>query len=208
MRILLAAAAFYLGFLGAGAQAQLSLEDIEAQLSAGASELDRVDQLLALENANQRIAAMTLLLQSDNPLFVRRARQVGLLSSDPDMQLAAVKAVLDAGGPMRFEIDFSGLSGDDLKRWTAMVSDNGTVSVDGKLGTLVFDVERFDAEDKCYATRNSSYCFAQIAGAKVSFPMGFWSQVQAVAALGPDGALAGEISYDGRIAPFRVPLVE
>ncbi|ODT78183.1 MAG: hypothetical protein ABS76_24535 [Pelagibacterium sp. SCN 64-44] len=198
------------GLLGAApAMAQLSLDDIEKQMASGQTELDRVDALLSIEDANQRITAMGLLLQTGNPVYIRRALQLGLLSSDPDMQLEALKARLDAGGPLRFEVDMTALSGDGLKAWTRLMSGEGTVSVDGKQGTFILDMAGFDTEKRCYVqVGNSRYCLAQIAGAKVSFPLANWSRVQGVAALGPDGALTGEFNYDGYFAPVRIPLVE
>lgn len=206
----LVAALMLAGMLSATpAMAQLSLDDIEKQMAGGKTELDRVDALLAVEDANQRITAMGLLLQTGNPVYMRRALQIGLLSSDPDMQLEALKARLDAGGPLRFEVDMSALSGDGLKAWTRLLAGEGTVSVDGKLGTFVLDMAGYDTDKRCHVqVGNSRYCLAQIAGAKVSFPIANWSRLQGVAALGPDGALTGEFNYDGYFAPVRIPLVE
>ena len=50
-----------------GAQAQLSLDDIEAALDGAAGELQRVDEILAHPDANRRLAGMELLLNSGNP---------------------------------------------------------------------------------------------------------------------------------------------
>lgn len=191
------------------AVAQASLDEIENQLNAGTSDLERVDQMLASEDANRRIAAMEALLNSGNPTFVRRAQHVGLLSSDPGMQIAALDAILDKGGPLRFEFDFSQLTGEALKSWNSLIADYGTLAISGKGGTIVFDVQGYNEEKRCHVTvQNRSSCFAQIAGAKVSFPLDFWSRVRGVASLSADGAMTGEMSYDGFIAPFRVPLVE
>jgi hypothetical protein len=191
------------------ASAQVSLDEIESQLEAGASDLDRVDELLAAEDANRRIAAMEMLLKSGNPLFIRRAQQVGLLSSDPDMQLAALKATLDGGGPLRLEVDLSKLEDDALTDWTDFLGDYGTVSVDGTAGVIVFDVAGYSDDLKCHVlTDANNYCFAHISGNNVAFVIEHWSRTRGVARLGPDGALSGELGYDGISVPLRVSLID
>jgi len=131
----------FLAFASAGsARAQMSIDDIEAAVENGTDELSRVDALLADPDQNRRIAGIQLLLASGNPLYVKRAREAGLLSSDPDMQLAALKATLDAGGGIQMVFDLANLPADALKAWQAVIADYGSMSIDGKTGTVTYDL--------------------------------------------------------------------
>jgi hypothetical protein len=190
--------ALLLGFLLSPSlvRAQMSLEDIKGQLEAGASELDEVDTLLADPDQNRRIAAMQLLLKSGNPLFERRAREAGLLSSDPDMRVAALKAVLEAGNPFKITLNLGDLDEDLRQAWSQRLSGEGPFSDNGRAVTLTFQIGGYNESLKCYPLlANSNVCALVLAGSEIALPWTFYSTMNGLLRLDESGQLVGEVSY-------------
>ena len=204
------AAAILTSWGSVGANAQLSIDDIEAALAEDNTQLDRVDALLASEDTNKRITAMELLLDSGNALFIKRAKYVGLLSSDPDMRLAALKATLDAGGGWRIELDLSGVKGEDADRWVnSVTSYTGTIDPSGKHATLLYDLQPFDEDQNCYPYY-SSWCGFRLTGTKLAIDMANAPFI-GIVELDTEGRLVGQISIKGneiQSVPVVIPLID
>lgn len=189
------AAAFFLSAGMTGVLAQMSIDDIEAALKGKTDEMTRVDAILADPDANARIAGMELLLASENPVYVRRAKEVGLLSSDPAMREAALKAMLDAGGAMTFALDTSALSDDQMERWLNRLSNQGPVAADKSAITLTFQLGPFDAKTNCYVILNTTKCFLTRDGSSLALTWWFYSDMQGRVSLDNEGQLVGELTF-------------
>jgi hypothetical protein len=188
--------------------AQTSIEDIEAALGSKTDEMARVDAILASPDANARIAGMELLLASGNPVFVRRAKEVGLFSSDPLMREAALKAILDAGGSITFELDTSALDSDQVERWIARLSDQGPVATDRSRITLTFQVGPYDDNSNCYMILNTNRCFLTLQGSSVALTWWFYNDMQGRVSLDAEGQLSGELTLaENRAWRGTVPVV-
>lgn len=193
--------------LAASANAQQSLSEIKEKLGQRASELEEVDQMLANPDKNQRIAAMELLLASGNPVFVNRAKEAGLFSSDPEMRNAALKAIFDSGGPFRIVFDFSGKSDEDhgIKDWSGDVIWNP----DTKLGRLVFTVQPYNKEKQCWESSGRN-CAIYLTGTTVS--LRDWRYASGSLELDNSGRLVGTFRATGSSANVPVtayiPLME
>jgi len=190
------------------ALAQTSLDDITSQLESQKSELDEVDALLADPDKNRRIAAMELLLKSGNPVFVSRAKEVGLFSSDPEMQAAALKAIFDAGGPFRLVVDYSGVADKDsgIKEW---LSRRGNWDDTAKTGVFLFTTQPYDPEKKCWRFPDDWSCAIALSGLTVSLPD--WSRAEGIFELSSDGTLSGNFrttSGNGVSLPAKIELTE
>lgn len=190
------------------ALAQKSLAEIKAEAAAGSGELAEVDAMLADADPNIRAAAMVALLGSGNVAFVQRAMEAGLLSSDPAMRAFALKAVFDAGGPVRLVLDLSGLEGEPLKKWLDITGDYGVVASDGKSAAVLYDVRSFDDENRCYLS-DRGYCLLRLNGTDVDFDIGN-SNIRGFATLSDQGLLVGSLSYSGYevSVPLAVKLLD
>lgn len=194
LSVALVLVAFLGGFAPPLASAQTSLDDIEAKLSTATDELRRVDAILADSDANKRVAGMQLLLASDNPVFVKRAREAGLFSSDPYMREAALKAILDAGGSLTFVLDTRKLSKDNMEAWLDKLSEEGPVAADGSSITLTFNVGPYVEESNCYVILTTTKCFLTRDGTSLALGWWFFRTMQGRVSLSQDGKLVGELS--------------
>ena len=183
------------------AWAQKSIDDIEAALGGAVGELQRVDEILASPDANRRLAGMELLLGSGNPTFVRRAKEVGLFSSDPYLRSAALKAVLDGGGAMTFELDTSGLADDIRSYWVRKLSGEGAIAPDGSRITLTFNLGEFDAKNNCYLVLNGKNCMLVLEGENVAITWAFYRYMQGLVRLSEAGELVGTLTFLDNTSP-------
>lgn len=195
--------------LGGGARAETKLDDIISAVNAGQSELDKVDALLADPNRNKRIAAMTLLLKSGNPSFVARAKEIGLTSTDTEMQAAALGAIFDAGGPFKMVFDLS--KSDDekngVKNW---LGGDGSWDEGSQRALYVFKTKPYDPKKKCWTPANTdTYCAFTIVGRTIAF--GPWTSGVGSFELNGEGKLVGAFrNTNGDNVPVAVeiPLME
>ncbi|WIY52340.1 hypothetical protein O9Z70_12840 [Devosia sp. YIM 151766] len=187
---------------------QFSLDEIEASVGKLSDEMGRVDALLGDTDPNKRLAAMDMLIKSGNADYATRAREVGLFSSDKQMQRRALAAVFDAGGPFRFDIPLTGVAEDAtrirayIKNWnTGVLRDNESV------GQFLLYTAPFDEGKQCWTYKTSSSCAVTPTGEQYVFTDG--SSFVGSFKLMPDATLAGEGSYRGnKTVSFVVNLVE
>lgn len=188
------------------ARSQASLDEIEAALANRTTELDRVDKLLADQDRNRRVAAMEALLQSGNPVFVGRAKEVGLFSSDRELREAALKSVFDAGGPFRLLLSLAGRDEEKshAMRWSTRFA---SVSDDGKTSSYSFGTSPYDEKAKCWKFQDNGNCAFYLSGLSVSL---VWPSGRGDLTLDADGALTGSFIVDGGTlaSPARIPLTD
>lgn len=196
-----AVAAILAGLASPPAMAQTSIDDIEAALGGAAEELQRVDDILAHSDANRRLAGMELLLASGNPTYVRRAKEVGLFSSDPYLRSAALKAVLEGGGALTFELDTSGLGEELLASWARKLSGDGVVAPDGSSIAVTFRLGGFDAKNNCYLILNSKNCMVVLEGENVAITWVFYRFMQGLTRLNESGELVGSLTFSDNSSP-------
>lgn len=196
---------------GAGSvMAQTSLAEIQAAVAATTSELEQVDAMLADADPNRRLAALQLLIGSGHPVYMKRAKEVGLLSSDPEMQRVAIAATFDQGGPFRLELDLSQLSGETSLH--DLIEDyGGSIDDSIKLGRVTFSTLPYDHEKKCWPSANSDRCLIIPTGA--AYSLDGWEYGSGSLQLQPDGTMLGSFNfvrggYTRVGAPARIPLAE
>lgn len=185
---------------------QTTLKEIEEGLPEMTGELDRVDKILSDPNRNRRVAAMQAFLKSGNPVFVSRAKEVGLFSSDAEMREAALRAVFDAGGPFRLVLELNPAQEDkDTGRQWAVR--NGDLSADGATGAYSFGTLPFDKTERCWKFQHYANCALHLSGTTISLD---WSSGRGGLKLGTDGAMVGSFLPTGATTatPARIPLIE
>lgn len=191
------------------AQAQMSLDDIEASIGGLSDEMVRVEALLSNEDANKRLAAMDMLIKSGNPDYALRAREMGLFSSDKQMQRRALAAIFDAGGPFRVDIPLQGVDEEKTRiRGYIHDWDTGVLRDNESVGQFLVYLGAFDATKQCWPYRNNkSYCAITPTGNQYVFTDS--STFIGSFVLLPDGTLSGQGSYrDYGSVSFVVNLVE
>ena len=205
-RSFLATAVF--GLMAGGALAQSSLSDITAQLDARASEMAQVEALLADADAGRRLAAMELLIKSGNPVYAKRATEVGIFSSDVELQRAALRAVFDAGGPFRILINYGG-STDEQNGVKSWIGGEGSWDDTTKRATYIFRTQPFDEKRQCWPFAESSNCAFRMVGSTVSIDE--WSYAVGSFQLDTTGQLVGDFRYSAGNhlpVPATIPIVE
>ena len=192
------------------AAAQSVLDGIEAKIEGRADELRRAEELLSNPDPNIRVAAMEAMIASGDPVFLRKAKEVGLFSDDPQLREAAIKATLDAGGAFRAEFAIP-----DDKEVTAihdwLRTFRGSWSEDGSTGYFSFVVGDFSEEKSCWLWHDSPNCIFRLAGGEVAtVDWAFNINGAAVMRLDDSGALTGAFLVNGRGKPvsIRIPLLD
>lgn len=192
------------------AVADSELDRIEAELGGRAGELERVRLLLADPDPDRRVAAMELLLQSDDDIYRQRAREFGLFSDDPTLRRTAVHAIFDAGGAFRIEMDpvseDSTNTGEFLQRYRGSRDSAGNGSVAFVL------TPGFHAENVCWTDRDD-VCRLQPIGDTIHLTSWRLSGGRVVTGdfeLDNAGTLQGHVLIGGSGAPVaaRIPLVD
>lgn len=166
-----------------------SAQSFEETLSAAqqqAADLARYQQ--ALQNPDQRVqySLVQQMLAHPDPGIQRIAKEHALFSTNPVMREAAVKAILDAGSTLRFQV--------------AVTSEN-TTGVAGWLKDVggVFDGARGEAlvaapppiDNDCWGTGGK--CTFQQVGNTLQYN---YRSIRIVLNLGNDGVLRGSLTYD------------
>jgi hypothetical protein len=181
-----------------------SIDDIKAKLGAKKSEIDEVDKLLSDEDRNARIAAMELLLESGNPIFVSRAKEVGLFSSEIEFRTSALKAIFQGGGPLLIKLQLNG-DGEKNGGISWLKNQKGDWTPDGKTGQYSFSLSPFDEEAKCWKFLANGNCAIYLTGDTIS--LRGWSDASGSLTLGGDGKLIGTfVPGGGKPIPAEIDL--
>ena len=200
------------GTSGVPARAASSLADIQKAVDESSSELDQVDALLADPDANKRLTAIKALLASGNPVWVKRAKEVGLFSSDPELQQAVVTAILDSGGPFRMDITLADEDKTGIRNWLNYVK--GDFDDENGIGHYTFRIQQFDSKEMCWKfvdqqARQSGNCAFTPTGNNYSMNGGYYTSGNV--SLNAEGALVGKLRFTNgnySAVAISIPLAE
>lgn len=170
-------------------------------------DLERFEQVLNGGDVERSLRVMHFMLASGEPRLVRRASEFGLLSAEPLLRQEALKAIFDAGGPFRIEIDLTSVDNDqtDMRSYINWLA--GGYSADGSTGYYHFSTTPFDAEARCWRFSVGDNCALILSNTSVS--LRGWSYGAGNLDLNEDGVLEGTLRYRNRIpAPARIVLIE
>lgn len=166
-----------------------SAQSFEETLSAAqqqAGDLSRYQQ--ALQNPDQRIqySLVQQMLAHPDPGIQRIAKEHALFSTNPVMREAAIKAILDAGSTLRFQVAVTSESSGGVADWLGAV---GGV-FDGVRGEALI-VTPPAIDNDCWGA--SGKCAFQQVGNTVQYN---YRSIRVVLNLGNDGVLRGSLTYD------------
>ncbi len=188
------------------AGAQSVLDEIEASIGSRASDLERVETMLSHADPKRRVAAMEAILKTGDPAFVRKAKEIGLFSADPQLRQIAVKAIFDAGGAFRLDTDPPSKDGTDVHRLVTRFG--GSIAADGS-GSIQFVLPGdYNAEQQCWMNSRKNGCSLRQTGDVVH--LSAWDYTAGSFKLDDSGVLQGTLLYDGKGKPVgaRIPLFE
>lgn len=181
MRVLLFASLF----AGTMASAQ-SFEETIATAQQQAGDLTRYQQ--ALQNPDQRMqyALVQQMLVHPDPAIQRIAKEHALFSTNPVMREAAIKAILDSGTTLRFQVAVTSERFNGVADW---LKDVGGV-FDGSRGeALIVAPPAIDSD--CWGAKGA--CSFKQVGNTLQYN---YRSVRIVVTLGNDGILRGSLTYD------------
>lgn len=187
------------------AGAQSVLDEIEASIGGRATELERVEALLSNPDPKRRTAAMEAILKTGDPAFVRKAKEVGLFSADPQLRQIAVKAIFDAGGAFRLDIDAPSKDSTDTN--ALLNRFGGSRSPDGSGSAQFVLTGDYNVENRCWTDRRGN-CSIRQTGDVIH--LADWDYTSASFRLDDSGVLQGTVLYDrrGTAVGARIPLFE
>jgi len=174
-----------MGLMANMAAAQ-SFEDTVAAAQQQAGDLSRYQQ--ALQNPDQRMqyALVQQMLAHPDPGIQRIAKEHALFSTNSVMREAAIKAILDAGSTLRFQVAVTSKEFEGVSAWMAAVGG-------------VFDANRGEAlivappavDNDCWGVSNK--CTFKQVGNTLQYNHKY---VRVVMNLGNDGVLRGSLTYN------------
>lgn len=189
-----------------GAAQSLSPDDIRSMVDQRISNLNPYQELLNDPDPARSLAAMQIMMESDDPELVRMAMEYGILSPNPTVKRTAFESFLETG-PV-FSIRFDGTDAKDedfpgqIRRYWS-----GTAMPD-KTGYWRIAVGEYLSDRQCYAnTYNTNDCFLTVNSDGVFFTP---QRMNGRAIIGDDGRLVGiaNIENVGDPVPFTVQLID
>ena len=186
------------------AQNEMSLEDFQAQVMAGANRIAQYQQTLQNPDPRVQYEAVRLLLKSKDPALVRIAKEHALFSTNPVLRNSAILAIFEAGGNLRVEVTSTGEDSAAVFQWVGTVG--GTH--DGRVGNYIFPIG--EKNEECWLQNRVNSCQLRVSGTTVQFVNGGGRTLAAQASLtlGADGVLRGTIFSQGGKANAAIDLKE
>ncbi|WP_224825988.1 HEAT repeat domain-containing protein [Cognatishimia sp. MH4019] len=187
------------------AQAEMTLEDFQAQVMAGANRIAQYQQTLQNPDPRVQYEAVRLLLKSKDPALVRIAKEHALFSTNPVLRNSAIVAIFEAGGNLRLQVTATNEQSASGLQWISNVG--GTH--DGRVGNFIFPIGKMTEE--CWMdARYDSTCQLRVSGTTVQFYYhgNSGTKAQAALTLGSDGVLRGKLLAGGHNSDAAIDLKE
>ena len=183
-------------------------QDAEAQAREGVGdeELRQFEEVLNGADADRALRAMRFMLASGKPRLVRRAMEFGLFAAEPLFRHEALRAIFEAGGPFRIEVDLSGPQADESKMLGTVLYWGGSNNLDGTAGYYVFSTDPYDSEDRCWKFEDSSKCAFYLTRDVVSLKD--WTYASGNLVLSSSGVLEGNIQNTNGPGKPAVPAAD
>lgn len=202
------------GCLGGSVMAQESLFDrFEAEEESNS--IDREQQSEALRkfaeilNGSDRqraMDAMEFMIANGDDEIYNYAVEHGVYSTDPRLQAAALRAVLDRKRQYRFEVAVQQAPEGREDAITNRM--NGIFNAESNTGDFTITIDAYDSQEDCWPFDGYSNCAFIVTGTTVSFRD--WSYINGSATLSEEGVLEGlvEDTPSGSQYTLRIPILE
>lgn len=198
-KIAAVAAILSLSMSGATSAQLLSEEELLAQINQRVDALAPYRKLLNDPDPARSMAAMEIMLKSEDTTLPRLAIEFGILSSDAKLQRMAAEAILHTGTPLTVALDGTDLEDKALLDKVVKAYLKGTLTPEG-VAYISVPIGTYDAEKGCFLNpANTSLCQASINGDGIFITN---NHLQARLGYGPNGTFNGA----GSVTSFDLPL--
>lgn len=201
--------------LAPAADAQsVSLEELTARLDARADELSGFRRLLADPNPDRALGAMTLMMETGDPVLINLALEAGLSSAQPVMRKTALDAFIATRPTLFTRAELQTGEEARLDYFKNFVEHAGGSLASETTAIIPLPTGPWDAEKRCFVMSGGKdgSCHARIGGDGVAYLLnagrsGYeaWAGFE----LGEDGQLVGSASasYSGGPVTLTVDLL-
>lgn len=178
----------------------MTVEELRALVDERVAGVDGYRALLDDPDPARSMAAMEIMLGSDDLALKRMALDQGLYSPNPVVRRMALEAFFNSGPTLAVTFDATAVEGDLAPVLNRL---NGSLGPDGK-GFAAYQVGPFDAEKGCWLVGDSQYCLASLSDTSLSVRLfNDWGAAQ----LRDDGIATGFINMDDIASvPFSFPV--
>lgn len=185
-----------------------SLDSILQSGAAGADDLRRIEKGISSADPDTRIATLDAIIASGEPSYIAKAMEVALLSDDPRLREAALRARFQAGGNYRVEVDLTGPPTETTDAAGWLRRNSGSISTEGTSGLMNVPVGEWYEAGHCWRHLIWNSCAFSLAGEQVFFSSRDYAEGQL--RLDESGALVGSLLVGGKgtPVPIRILLVQ
>ncbi|MAM73412.1 MAG: hypothetical protein CMO29_06365 [Tistrella sp.] len=204
---LLAAVAAAASIYAHTADAQsLTPEQLRALVDKRVTALNPYQELLNDPDPARSLAAMQIMLESDDAELTRLALEFGLLSPNPSVKRAAFESFLKTRPIFSIRLDGRAVKDNDF---TGVIRDrwNGNVTPE-KIAYWRIGVGDYSPDKRCYVNANAgNECFVTVNADGIFLTA---SYLNARGIIGDDGAIAGSATLGAvdEPVPFAIKLLE
>lgn len=185
------------------ALAQISLEDLNAEVGKRVETLSTFDDALADSDPRKALAAMQIMIERGDADQRRMAIRSGLYSTDLAMRATVLRAILNSAPNLIFEIK---PVGDEVNQYYGRAVGNfsGTVKPDNS-ASVIRKVGKWDEEKQCWddSTRQAR-CIVTLNADVVSVFLDSWAQLR----LDNTGRLTGPANFSQTPVELTISLAE
>ena len=197
----------------AGAQS-VSLDELTAKLDARSDELSGFRRLLADPDPDRALGAMTLIMETGDPVLINLALEAGLTSAQPVMRKTALDAFIATRPTLFARAELKDDEEARLDHFKKFVERAGGSLASETTAIIPLPTGPWDAEKRCFVIDEGedAPCHARIGGDGVAYLLaagrgGYeaWAGFE----LGEDGRLIGSASaqYSGGPVTLTVDLL-
>ncbi|QHQ33865.1 hypothetical protein [Algicella marina] len=185
------------------ALAQVSLDDLNAEVDARAKELTTFEDALADTDEKKALAAMQILIERGDADQKRMAIRSGLYSTKLAMRSEVLRAIFNSAPSIN--VYMKPLTEKPTSQYIGFVKRNsGALQTDGR-GSIVIKVGPWKPEEQCWLyQKNTNYCLATLNADVVSMSLATWVQLT----LDESGTLRGTSELEGTPVEVSIPLAQ
>ncbi|MCF3972593.1 hypothetical protein [Paracoccus salsus] len=188
--------------LAVPAAAQVTLDDLKAEVDARVSTLSTFEDALADPDPRRALAAMQIMIEKGDPDQRRLAIRSGLYSTDLAIRSTVLRAILNSEPNLIVNIE---PVGEEVNQYygRTVAQLNGTLKPD-MTASIVRKIGKWDADRQCWLNSRNKDCWVTLNADVVSFYVDSWAQLT----LDKEGNLAGPANFSQTAVMMTVPLAE
>jgi hypothetical protein len=184
------------------ASAQISLDDLNAQVDERVKKLSTFEDALAHPDPRRALAAMQIMIEEGDADQRRMAIRAGLYSTDLAIRSTVLRAIFNGGPNLIVHLE---PVGDKVNQYFGrkIANLNGTVQPD-RTATVVRRIGAWDPERQCWQDSSDRTCWVKLNADIVSFFLDSWAQLT----LDKQGNLTGPANFSNTQVTMTIPLAE